>query len=664
MDPTDSLPRAAVPGATSHGENTFSLVAPEATAVELCLFDESDTEARIPLDRLPGGEWRSTVQGVGHGQRYGFRVHGPFDPAAGLRFNPAKLLIDPRARAIAGTLVWNDLLPGHREDAPDLPDPRDSARVVPKSVMIADPFDWAGDRPPATPWERTVIYECHVRGMTQRHPGVAPAIRGTYLALAAEPVIEHLASLGVTAVQLLPVHHHVIDRRLARLGLTNYWGYNTIGYFAPDSRFATGTRGEQVREFRTMVRALHAAGIEVLLDVVYNHTGEGDASGPTLALRGIDNRGMYRLDTADPRRYLDYTGVGNTVHCGRDAALALMIESLRYWVSEMHVDGFRFDLATTLGRAASEFDVTAPFFAAVRRDPILSGVKLIAEPWDLGPEGYQLGRFPEGWAEWNDRFRDAARRYWSGVPDRPDELASRMLGSADLFAGRTPQASINYVTCHDGFTLHDLVSYAHKHNELNLEDNRDGHHENLSRNWGVEGPTDDPVILTARARAARGLLAVLALSQGVPMLSHGDELGRTQLGNNNAYCHDGPLTWVDWTATPQALELRDYVRALFRIRAAHPDFRLPRFGDVEARVEWIESRATPASGDAAFPRACTIRVAGPPAVVVLMNGGAEPVRFELPGRGRWMPLLPPGSEPYEGGVELEALGVAVLEEVA
>ncbi|HEX6643775.1 MAG TPA: glycogen debranching protein GlgX, partial [Gemmatimonadales bacterium] len=555
-----------MPGATAGPSGTtFVLSAPDATAVTLALFDARGSEARVPLERGAGGTWEAHVPGIGPGARYGYRVAGPFDPASGLWFNPAKLLVDPRARAIAGRLTWSDLLLPGRVDAPDDPDPRDSAGVVPRSVVVASAFDWEGDEAPRTTWDRTVIYECHVRGMTALHPGVSAPLRGTFQGLASPPVIDHLVALGVTAVQLLPIHHSVIDRRLAGLGLTNYWGYNTIGYFAPDARFATAVHGEQVDEFRAMVRSFHRAGIEVLLDVVYNHTGEGDHEGPLLAFRGTDNRGIYRLDPHDARRYPDYTGVGNTVHAGKPAALDLVLDSLRYWVAEMHVDGFRFDLAATLGRAGGVFDAAAPFFERVRADPLLSQVKLIAEPWDLGPEGYQLGAFPEGWGEWNDRFRDAARRYWSGLPDGPGELARRVGGSPDVFGRRAPLASVNFVTCHDGFTLRDLVSYERRHNEANLEENRDGHHANLSRNWGAEGPTTDPAILSRRARASRGLFVLLALSQGVPMISHGDEIGRTQAGNNNAYCHDSPLTWVHWEKLEEEAPLHELVRALFRV---------------------------------------------------------------------------------------------------
>jgi glycogen operon protein len=492
---------------------------------------------------------------------------------------------------------------------------------------------------------------------------VPPDFRGTYLGLASEPVVAHLLSLGVTAVELLPVHHHVIDRRLARLGLTNYWGYNSIGYFAPDSRYATGARGEQVREFRAMVRALHAAGIEVLLDVVYNHTGEGDAAGPTLAFRGTDNRGVYRLDARDPRRYEDFTGVGNTVHAGRAAALDLVLDSLRYWVGEMHVDGFRFDLAAALGRDVLAFDSAAPFFEAVRRDPLLASAKLIAEPWDLGPDGYQLGRFPPGWAEWNDRFRDAARRYWGGMRDRPGELESRLLGSGDLFSPRPPHASINYVTSHDGFTLRDLVSYGEKHNAPNLEDNRDGHHDNLSRNWGIEGPTTDPEILAARTRAARAMFTTLALSQGVPMISHGDEIGRSQQGNNNAYCHDGPVTWIDWEIGPGERDLLEHVRALFHIRASHPAFRMRHFSDIDAGVDWIDALGTAVVTEPGAPRALGFRLSGPPAVVVLLNGEDEARRFVLPARGPWTRLLPGSAIVVEGEIELPAQETAVFKEV-
>ncbi|HEU5051287.1 MAG TPA: glycogen debranching protein GlgX [Gemmatimonadales bacterium] len=669
---TDDLPGPrAVPGATFSADGTrFVLPAPEATAVELCLFDgETGAERRVALEREGDGRWIAHLPDIAPGSRYGYRVHGPWVPSEGLRFNPAKLLVDPWARAIDGPLLWSDLLLGHLGHRAD---PEDSAPAVPKAVIVDGRYDWGGDAPPRTPWDRTVIYECHVRGMTMRHPRVPSALRGTFLGLASEPVIEHLLALGVTAVELLPVHHSAIDRHLAHLGLTNYWGYNTIGYFAPDSRFATGHAGEQVTEFKVMVRALHAAGLEVLLDVVYNHTAEGDATGPTLAFRGIDNRGYYRLAPDDRGRYLDFTGVGNTLDAARPAGLALVLESLRYWVTEMHVDGFRFDLATSLGRVAPDFDAAAPFFDAVRRDPVLGAVKLIAEPWDLGPDGYRLGWFPAGWAEWNDRFRDAARRFWTGRADQPGEVARRIGGSADIFtpAGRGPEASVNYVTCHDGFTLRDLVSYEHRHNELNGEDNRDGHHDNLSRNWGVEGPTDDPEIRASRLRASRSLLATLAFSRGIPMLAHGDELGRTQLGNNNAYCHDNPLTWVDWRLGPDEKALYEFTCALFRIRkewrvlggtGAHPP------SEAGGGVTWLGPDGQPARESDWLDEARSVGmlVDGRPRLLLLMNGGEEPRRFVLPPAGRWKVLIAAEDAGVEGhGIEVREHGFVLLAEEA
>jgi glycogen operon protein len=659
MHRTDPPEPGAVPGATATAAGTtFVLSAPDATAVTLALFDSAGRERRVPLERAGDGHWSTRIVGLGPGALYGFRVDGPFDPAAGLWFNPQKLLIDPRARAIAGRLAWSDLLLPGRENEPGEPDPRDSAGAVPKAVVIGNDFDWTGDHSPATPWDRTVIYECHVGGMTALHPAVPERLRGTFLGLSAPPVIEHLLALGVTAVQLLPVHQSVTDRRLAALGLTNYWGYNTIGYFAPDARFATGCHGEQVNEFRSMVLGFHRAGIEVLLDVVFNHTGEGDHEGPLLTFRGSDNRGVYRLDPIDRSRYVDYTGVGNTVHAGQSAALSLILDSLRYWVRDMHVDGFRFDLATTLGRSDEDFDAAAPFFESLRADPVLSRVKLIAEPWDLGPDGYRLGAFPPGWSEWNDRFRDAARRFWAGMPDRAGELERRIAGSPDLLPGRAPFSSINFVTCHDGFTLRDLVSYERKHNEANLEHNRDGHHENLSRNWGTEGPTEDAGILRARAKASQGLFALLALSQGVPMLSHGDEIGRTQSGNNNAYCQDGPLTWVSWKWRIGDQELLEHVRALFRLRASHPGFR-----EGGGMPIWLDAEAAPIDPEVPTDRVTGYLLAGPPRLLVLMNGQEEPRQVRLPGEGAWKDALGFDDTVRTGELALEGFGVAVLVEV-
>jgi isoamylase len=553
----------------------------------LCLFshpDDAAESARIDLSRRPEHIWHTYFPGVGPGQAYGYRVHGPYSPAEGHRFNPHKLLLDPYAKAISGTVQWNDSLSGYPVRSPDpdrdlIPDTENSAGAMPKCLVIDPAFDWGNDRAPRTPLSRTIIYECHVRGMTMLHPDVPHSLRGTFLGLCSDPILEHLTGLGITAVELLPVHHIASERRLVELGLTNYWGYSSIGYFAPDSRFAGGRLGEQVSEFKAMVKRFHEAGLEVYLDVVYNHTAEGNHLGPTLSFRGIDNATYYRPHPETRRFYADFTGCGNTVDLRHQATRRLVVDSLRYWVEEMHVDGFRFDIAPVLARDDDGVNMSSEFFEMLRRDPFVSQVKLIAEPWDLGPGGYQVGRFPAGWSEWNDKYRDTVRRFWRGDPGQVSDLASRLTGSSDLYAssGRSPQASVNLVTCHDGFTLQDLVSYETKHNLANGENNRDGTDHNLSRNWGVEGPSDSARTAHIRERMKRNFLATLAFSQGVPMLSHGDELGRTQLGNNNAYCHDGPLTWIDWKLTREQHELLQFTRSVFAIRAAMPAFQMNSF---------------------------------------------------------------------------------------
>jgi isoamylase len=577
-------------GATWDGQGTnFAIFSEHGTRVELCLFahpaDATESQ-RIELHQRSDQVWQAYVMDVRPGQAYGYRVHGPYAPTQGHRFNPAKLLLDPYAKAISGVIQWHDVLSGSPMQRPDaerdlIADAADSAGAMAKALVIDPAFAWDHDRAPRTPWDRTVIYECHVKGMTMLHPGVPEELRGTYLGLATDPIIDHLKSLGVTAVELLPVHHMVTERRLAELGLTNYWGYSSIGYFAPDSRFASrdGAAGRQVTEFKSMVRRLHAAGLEVILDVVYNHTAEGNQLGPTLSLRGIDNARYYRPHPESQRFYADFTGCGNTLDLRHPRTRQLVMDSLRYWIMEMHVDGFRFDIAPVLAREDSGVNMAGEFMDLVRRDPIVSQVKLIAEPWDLGPDGYQTGRFPAGWSEWNDKYRNTVRQFWRGDPGQVGHLASRLSGSSDLYeaTGRTPQASVNFVTCHDGFTLQDLVSYETKHNMVNGENNRDGTDYNLSRNWGVEGPTESPRVVHIRERMKRNFLATLAFSQGVPMLSHGDELGRTQLGNNNAYCHDGPLAWVDWRLTPEQRELLHFTRRLFAIRAATPLLRQSKF---------------------------------------------------------------------------------------
>jgi isoamylase len=566
-------------GATYDREGTnFALYSQVASRVELCLFEADGTEQRVDLPEVDAYVWHGYLPGIEPGQRYGYRVHGPYDLDRGHRCNPAKLLLDPYARAVDGDVTWDEAVYGYQWGNPDVASDTDSARFVPKSVVVNPYFDWANDRPPNVPYHRSVIYEAHVKGLTMTHPGVPEELRGTYAAISHPAIVEHLTSLGVTAIELMPVHHLIHDQRLVDSGRANYWGYNTIGFFAPYHGYAAaGSLGQQVQEFRGMVKALHAAGIEVILDVVYNHTAEGNELGPTLSFRGIDNAAYYRLVDDDPKYYMDYTGCGNSLNARGPQMLQLIMDSLRYWVTEMHVDGFRFDLASTLAREFHEVDRLSTFFEVVQQDPIVSRVKLIAEPWDVGPGGYQVGGFPPLWTEWNGKYRDTVRGFWRGDPETLGEFASRLSGSADLYQhdGRRPVSSINFVTCHDGFTLTDLVSYNDKHNEDNGEDNRVGDSHNRSWNCGVEGPTDDPDILELRARQRRNFLATLMLSQGVPMIGHGDELGRTQQGNNNVYCQDSPLAWVDWSNVDDTM-LR-FTRQLIAFRANHRAFLRRRF---------------------------------------------------------------------------------------
>ncbi|HEU5170799.1 MAG TPA: glycogen debranching protein GlgX [Gemmatimonadales bacterium] len=692
-------------GAQWDGEGTnFAIFSDHATGVELCLFDALDRRERerIPLRERTDQIWHAYLPDVRPGQLYGYRVHGPYEPTSGCRFNPAKLLLDPYARAISGTIRWNDTLQGYVIGHPDqdlVPDDRDNADGMPKCVVIESAFSWGDDKPLGTPWNRTLIYECHVKGMTMRHPDVPEALRGTYLGLATDPILDHLLSLGVTAVQLLPIHHFVTDRHLAERGLVNYWGYSPIGYFAPDVRYATGGLGQQVTEFKSMVKRFHRAGIEVILDVVYNHTAEGSHLGPTLCFRGVDNPAYYRLDRAEPRFYVDHTGCGNTLDLRHSRTMQLVMDSLRYWVREMHVDGFRFDLAPVLGRDADAFNPFGKFFDVVRQDPLLSRVKLIAEPWDLGPDGYQVGRFPIGWVEWNDKYRDAVRAFWRGHPGRVPELASRLAGSSDLFQAsqRPPQASVNYVTCHDGFTLHDLVSYARKHNEANGEENRDGHDHNLSRNWGVEGPTKLPHVMRLRERMKRNFLATLAFSQGVPMLSHGDELGRTQRGNNNAYCQDNEIAWVDWDLSPDKEELLAFTRRVFRIRAENPVLRRRtffRYGDLAAGqgdlmggrgrdLTWLNGDGRPMTEEdwaQAHNHLLGMLIRGRATdeldergrafvgetILLVVNGGGRSREFTLPSlpqSGRWVELVNTaqhGTRAPRGGLTVSAHSLVLL----
>ncbi|GLY89210.1 glycogen operon protein GlgX homolog [Actinoallomurus iriomotensis] len=648
-------------GSTYDGAGTnFSLFSEAADRVELCLFDDAGKETRIPLTELDGFVWHGYVPWVGPGQRYGFRVHGPYDPAQGLRCNPAKLLLDPYARAIQGEVEWNEALFAYRFADPGARNDDDSAPYVPKSVVVNPFFDWGDDRAPRTPYHETVIYEAHVKGLTRRHPDIPEAERGTYAGLANPVMIDYLRELGVTAIELMPVHQFVHDDVLLQRGLSNYWGYNTLGFFAPHNGYAaSGSRGEQVQEFKLMVRSLHAAGIEVILDVVYNHTAEGNHLGPTLGFRGIDNRSYYRLVDGDPQYYMDTTGTGNSINVQHPHALQLIMDSLRYWVTEMHVDGFRFDLASTLARELHAVDRLAAFFDLVQQDPIVSQVKLIAEPWDVGEGGYQVGNFPPLWTEWNGKYRDSVRDFWRGTDGLLPEFARRFTGSSDLYAddGRRPLASINFVTCHDGFTLHDLVSYDHKHNEANGEDNRDGNDDNRSWNHGAEGETGDADILAVRERQKRNFLTTLLLSQGVPMISHGDELGRTQDGNNNAYCQDNELSWVDWTDRPEAGALREFVRRLTTLRRDHPVFRRRRFPSGD-NVQWFTPEGQPMTdGDwqTGYAKAVTIFLNGDAitepdrrgepvqdaSFLMLVNASDRDLTFTVPEayRGLWTTVI-------------------------
>ncbi|MBI4270964.1 MAG: glycogen debranching protein GlgX [Candidatus Rokubacteria bacterium] len=698
-------------GATWDGAGVnFSLFSEHATGVELCLFERgsgNEEIVRIALGEQSDLVWHGYLPEVRPGQRYGYRVHGPWDPAAGHRFNPAKLLLDPYAKAFDRTIRWSETLFGYRFGAdPDLgADDRDSAASIPKSVVVDPAFTWGDDRPPRTPWEETIIYEVHVKGLTARHPDVPRELRGTYAGLASPPVIDYLRTLGVTAVELLPVHQFVADKHLVERGLTNYWGYNSIGFFAPDVRYARGRGlglglglGEQVREFKIMVKTLHDAGIEVVLDVVYNHTGEGNHLGPTLCFRGVDNASYYRLVAADRRRYMDYTGGGNTLNLTHPRTLQLIMDSLRYWVLEMRVDGFRFDLASTLARELHDVDRLGSFFDVIHQDPVLSQVKLIAEPWDLGEGGYQVGNFPVLWAEWNDQYRDTVRRFWKGDEGQAGALGYRLTGSSDLYGrgGRRPFASVNFVTAHDGFTLRDLVSYDGKHNEANGEDNRDGSDNNLSWNCGVEGPTRDATGEALRTRQARNFLATLLLSQGVPMLCGGDELGRTQRGNNNAYCQDNELGWFDWRLDRPRRELLQFARDLIALRRRHPVLHRRQFfhgrrirGSEVKDLTWFRpdgKEMTEEDWQNAHTRCLGVRLSGDAieetdalgrriaddTFLILLNAHHEPTPFVLPAHRRgvsWARVLDTAARdgerrvrPARGGevYELEARSLAAL----
>jgi isoamylase len=574
-------------GATWDGRGVnFALYSENATKVELCLFDSADAKAesaRVPLPEYNDQVWHGYLPDVAPGQLYGYRVYGNYDPAKGRRFNSNKILLDPYGKCIGRNLRWADSMFGYRvgHSQGDLSfDKRDNARYAPLAKVIDTAFTWGDDRQLRIPWQKTLIYELHVKGFTKLHPDVPEPLRGTYAGLGTDPVLKHLQELGITAVELLPVHYHLNDRHLVEKGLTNYWGYNTLNFFAPDNDYAPAdTNLDQVARFKTMVRNLHAAGIEIILDVVYNHTAEGNQMGPTLTFRGIDNQAYYRLSPEDPRYYMDFTGCGNTLHMQNPRVLQLIMDSLRYWVQDMHVDGFRFDLASTLARELHEVNKLGAFFDIIHQDPILSQVKLIAEPWDLGEGGYQVGNFPVLWSEWNGKYRDCVRKYWKGDAGVTAEFATRFCGSSDLYAWskRPPNASINFITCHDGFTLEDLVSYDHKHNEANGEDNRDGSDDNNSWNCGAEGPTDNAEVNDLRARKMRAMLATLQCSQGVAMLLAGDEIGRTQRGNNNAYCQDNDVTWTSWELNNSQRELLEFTRSLVRLYFSQPVLQRRRF---------------------------------------------------------------------------------------
>ena len=612
-------------GATYDGSGTnFALFSEVAEKVELCLYDSDGSETRLEMPEVDGYVWHAFLPNIEPGQRYGYRVYGPHDPSQGLRCNPNKMLLDPYAKAVDGTIEWHPSLFGYQFDDPDSINNDDSAEYMPKSVVISPFFDWGTDRPPRHPYANSIIYEAHVKGLTMMHPDIPEELRGTYSAIAHPVIIAHLKSLGITAIELMPVHHFVNDSTLQEKGLSNYWGYNTIGFLAPDPKYASvKSPGGQVQEFKAMVRELHLADIEVILDVVYNHTAEGNHMGPTICFRGIDNAAYYRLVEGDEKHYMDYTGTGNTLNVRHPHSLQLIMDSLRYWVTDMHVDGFRFDLAAALAREFYDVDRLSSFFELVQQDPIVSQVKLIAEPWDVGPGGYQVGNFPPQWTEWNGQYRDTVRDFWRGEPATLGEFASRVTGSADLYAhsGRRPVASINFVTCHDGFTLLDLVSYNDKHNDANGEGNNDGESHNRSWNGGVEGPTDDPAILELRSQQRRNFIATILLSQGVPMICHGDELGRTQNGNNNGYCQDNEVTWIDWTTADQ--ELIDFTQHVAALRSAHPVFRRRRFfdgrptgrrgGDLLPDIGWFQpdgSAMSEQDWDSGFGRAVAIYLNG------------------------------------------------------
>ena len=706
-----ALPGAPYPlGASWDGAGVnFAMFSEHASAVHLCLFDAATDEREseiVPLTEVDGMVWHGYLPGLQPGQLYGYRVYGPYRPIEGLRFNPNKVLLDPYALAVERVTEWHDTVFGYEIGNPDADlsfDEHDDAAFAPLGAVVDTAFTWGDDRPLNIPKDRTVIYEVHVKGFTKRHPEVPPALRGTYAGLAQPSTIQYLQELGVTAVELMPVHHHVNDRTLVDRGLSNYWGYNTLAFFAPDARYSSTGRGtDAVREFKMMVRALHAVGIEVILDVVYNHTGEGNQMGPTLSLRGVDNTSYYRVVPGEERYYVDFTGTGNTLNMVQPRALQLVMDSLRYWTQEMHVDGFRFDLASALARELYEVDRLGSFFDVIAQDPVLSRVKLIAEPWDLGDGGYQVGNFPVHWAEWNGMYRDTVRRFWRGDMGPMAEMATRLSGSADLYetSGRRPHASINFVTAHDGFTLRDLVSYNEKHNDANGEDSRDGTNDNISWNSGVEGETGDPHVMRLRQQQIRNFLATLLVSQGVPMILGGDEVGRTQGGNNNAYCQDNEISWFDWDLEQWQLDLLRFTRAMIRLRAEQPTLRRRRFlqgrriqGSDIHDISWYlpdGEQITEAQWQEGWRRCFGLRLAGDAldetgtdgtpmrgdTLMILFNAGDEHVPFRLPlaRRGhRWRRVIDTSLEGDANGgghrldprtYHLEGRSLAILRLVA
>jgi glycogen operon protein len=671
-------------GAMCDGAGTnFSLFSEVGERVELCLFDEQGNERRVVLPERTAFCFHGYLPGVGPGQRYGFRVHGPWDPANGHRCNPAKLLLDPYARAITGDIEWNPALFPYPLGGDDLQrEDSDSAPFMPKAVVVDAAFDWENDRPLRRKLHETIVYEVHVKGFTMRHPDVPEQLRGTYAGMAHPAAVEYLASLGVTAVELLPIHQFVHEQHLLDKGLRNYWGYHSYGYFAPHAEYsASGDAGQQVREFKGMVKALHAAGLEVFLDVVYNHTGEGNQLGPVLSFKGIDNRAYYRTVEGDARYYMDYTGTGNSLNMRHPHVLMLIMDSLRYWATEMHVDGFRFDLASTLARELYDVDRLSAFFDIVHQDPLLAGVKLIAEPWDVGAGGYQVGNFPVRWCEWNGKYRDTVRDYWRGEDATLPEFASRFTGSSDLYQddGRKPYASVNFVTAHDGFTLRDLVSYNDKHNEANGEDNRDGESHNRSWNCGVEGPADDPAVGQLRARQQRNVIATVVLSQGIPMLLGGDEIGRTQQGNNNAYCQDNEISWFDWEHADRPL--LEFTRRIIQLESDHPVFRRRGWfqgrgvrGGAVSDITWFRPDGEPMSEQdwqsgyakslAVFLNGDALRELdedGNPvrddSFLLLFNAHHEPLPFRMPAAAfgeRWRVVVDSSTELGERDAEVAA----------